>query len=201
MTDRPKFEEIDVERINVREPDGTLRMTISNNARSADPELEGTPLDRTGSRGAGLLFFNDNGTECGGLSYGGHAREDASAGFFFDRFGGDQTVGIQYIEGPDGRYGSAFFVQDRPVVDKQAVIDRIASAPPEQHEAILHEELGPAPMRAAMGRNQDGSSGIYLLDSKGNARIVLTVDASDTPHILLLDAEGNVTYSLPPEDH
>jgi hypothetical protein len=54
-------------------------------------------------------------------------------------------------------------------------------------------------MRAAMGRNQDGSSGIYLLDSKGNARIVLTVDASDTPHILLFDADGNVTFSLPPE--
>lgn len=199
MTERPKFEEIDVERINIREPDGTLRMTISNRTRSADPELEGTPLDRTGQRGAGLLFFNDEGRECGGLSYGGATREEASAGLFFDRHHGDQTVGIQYIEGPDDRYGSVFFVQDRPSVDRDAVIRRVTEAPDDERERILHEELGPAPMRVAMGRNQDGSSGVYVCDSHGRARIVLMVDANDTPQILMLDADGNVRFSLPPE--
>ncbi len=119
----------DVERINIIEADGTLPMTLSNKARSADPTFAGTPLDRSGQREAGLLFFNDLGDECGGPAFGGSAREDATAGLLFDRFGGDQTIGIDYAEGPKG-YGASFFVRERrpelltPCVDWRSQIMR-----------------------------------------------------------------------------
>jgi hypothetical protein len=199
MTERPKFEEIDVERINVREPDGTLRLTISNKARSPDPDLEDTPFDRTGKRDAGLLFFNDIGRECGGLAYGGTQRGDAGAGLFFDRFSSDQTIGVVYTEGPQDKYGASFFVQDRPVMDRDALIARLSAVPADELEAALVKETGNAPMRVAMGRDKDGSAGVFVMDSAGRPRIMLTVDASDNPRILMLDADGNVTFSLPPE--
>ncbi len=57
------FTSIDVERINLREPDGTLRMVLSN--RAAFPGLihKGKERPHPGrTHAAGLLFFNDQGT-------------------------------------------------------------------------------------------------------------------------------------------
>ena len=52
---RPKFEEIDVERINIVEADGKLRMTISNQERVPDPVINGNTYAgaRRGSRARG----------------------------------------------------------------------------------------------------------------------------------------------------
>src|SRR5689334_19601387 len=66
------FDEIDVRRINVREPDGTLRLVISNRARLPGVIVAGKeqpPVDRPQ---AGMLFYNDEGSENGGLVFSGH---------------------------------------------------------------------------------------------------------------------------------
>ena len=69
---RPKlsrFEEIDVQRINLREPDGTLRMTIFSAARAPGMIVKGHEYRHPTRQSAGLLFFNDEGTENGGLIF------------------------------------------------------------------------------------------------------------------------------------
>src|SRR5258706_12394240 len=63
---KTKFTEIDVERINVVEPDGKLRLVISNRARSIGPIYKGKPFGYPGGTRPGLIFFNDEGTENGG---------------------------------------------------------------------------------------------------------------------------------------
>lgn len=65
------FDEITVHRINVVEPDGTLRMVISNHARLPGIIVRGKeqPFDRPQ---AGMIFYNDEGSENGGLIFGGH---------------------------------------------------------------------------------------------------------------------------------
>ena len=65
-----RFEEIDVQRLNVREPDGTLRMVVSNHRLPGVivRGKENPPVDRPY---AGMLFYNDEGTENGGLVFGG----------------------------------------------------------------------------------------------------------------------------------
>src|SRR4029079_6848514 len=67
---RPKFTEIDVERINIVEKNGKLRMTISNKERAPDPVIDGKTASRQGGNDAGMIFFNDKGDECGGLVFG-----------------------------------------------------------------------------------------------------------------------------------
>src|SRR5687767_1962305 len=76
-TTATKFSEIDVERINIREPNGTLRMVISNTARTPGIIWRGVERPHpSGRRSAGMLFFNEEGTENGGLSFGGQRGPD-----------------------------------------------------------------------------------------------------------------------------
>ena len=56
---KQKFEEIDVERINVVEKDGSLKMVISNKERQHPGVMDGKTISRIGrSRPPGILFFN-----------------------------------------------------------------------------------------------------------------------------------------------
>ena len=74
-----QFDEIDVHRINVRELDGTIRMVISNHARLPGVVANGkhnAPVDRPY---AGMLFYNDEGNENGGLVFGGHRKRTATS--------------------------------------------------------------------------------------------------------------------------
>ena len=130
-----KFAEIDVERINVIEKDGKLKMVISNSERQHPGVIDGRTLSRT--RPAGMLFFNDKGDECGGLSFNGDQKDgkaNAGALLAFDRFLQDQTVAIQYGEN-NGQYSAGLRVWDRPdsslgeVVDKLQGIQKMTDGP------------------------------------------------------------------------
>ena len=71
-----KFDVIDVERINVVEPDGKLRMILSNRPRSAGPINKGRPFGYAGGTRPGIIFFNDEGSENGGLTFSGRRLAD-----------------------------------------------------------------------------------------------------------------------------
>src|SRR3979490_3305824 len=66
-----KFQEINVERIKVVEKDGSLRLVISNNERSPGPIERGKPFGSPGGSRAGMIFYNEEGTENGGLVFSG----------------------------------------------------------------------------------------------------------------------------------
>src|SRR5215831_9625613 len=87
------FDEIDVRRINVREPDGTLRLVISNRARLPGVIERGQELPKAERSQAGMLFYNDEGTENGGLVFGGRRNAqgqvaDSGGMLTFDRYAG-----------------------------------------------------------------------------------------------------------------
>src|ERR1700761_3992765 len=69
-----EFDELRVHRIDVVEPDGTLRMVISNKDRLPPVIIQGKEHPENGERRpqAGMIFYNDEGTENGGLIFGGH---------------------------------------------------------------------------------------------------------------------------------
>lgn len=69
---KPHFGEIDVERINVVEKDGHVRMVIANRKRSPGPLYKGRPFGYPGGTRAGLIFYDDEGTEDGGLIFRGN---------------------------------------------------------------------------------------------------------------------------------
>ena len=203
---KTKFEEIDVERINIVEKDGKLRMVISNAERQHPGVIDGRTLER--KRPAGMLFFNEKGDEQGGLSFNGNQAADgkgsASGLLAFDRFNQDQTVAIQYGES-GGRYYSGLRVWDRPdrslgpVVDELKKIEKMGAGP-EKTAAMqkLQEMAAPgASERAFVGRDRENASVVRLNDAKGKTRVKLSVDAAGAPKLEFLDEAGKVTYSLP----
>src|SRR5439155_26686037 len=72
---KPKFDEIDVQRINIIAPNGMPRLVISNAERAPDVIINGKTYHRSGSNEAGMIFYNEEGSENGGMGFSGHTRD------------------------------------------------------------------------------------------------------------------------------
>jgi hypothetical protein len=202
-----RFREINVERINLREPDGKLDLVISSKARFPDPIVGGRTLHRNGDVMPGMIFYNAEGDEDGGLIFGGQKYPDghtrAGAEFLFDQYHQDQTVGITYSE-TDGRRSAGFRVWDRSDRGLATYLDSMMAmrAMPEGPDktALLQSFRSRGLLgteRVFVGKRTDRSSAVVLSDAQGNARIVLAVDSAGAPKIELRDAAGRVLATLP----
>jgi hypothetical protein len=196
-----KFETIDVERINVREPDGTLRIVITSRERLPGAIVAGKEYVHPRSV-AGLLFFNDEGTETGGLTFSGRATESGHAGsgsLTFDQYNQDQVVGVQYID-QDGVRSAGFAVWDRPNVPiatyleaRDSVLRMPQGAGRDSAAWRLQSIMPPAASRLFLGRNRARSTVLNMSDPQGRVRLRLVVDSAGSPRIEFLNAEGVVT--------
>lgn len=203
---RASFDQITVHRINVVEPDGSLRMVVANAAQAPGMFFRGIEYPRPDRRLAGILFLNDEGTENGGLIWDGGKSADGKASshghLSFDNFEQDQVMRIEANQDATGRKSSFIDIWDRPEWSLQPlaglVSDGRLSTTQRQAavEAFLRDKPRPQP-RLFFGRRDDGSAGVVLHDAAGRARIVLRVDADGAPVLKFLDAEGKVLQQLP----
>lgn len=205
-----KFVEIDVERINIVEPDGKLRMVLSNRPRSTGPIYKGKPFGYPGGGRPGIIFFNDEETENGGLTFTGGVGEEgryrASSGFSFDQFNQDQILYLQYID-DNGTRRVGLTVADRAPIDIFGLIqqrDSINQIRDSATRAAAMQELF-APrngeplfaQRVYVGRDAARSAVVNLSDPAGRPRLRLRVDSLGVPSLEFLDDSGRVTSRLP----
>jgi hypothetical protein len=200
-----KLDYVTVHRIDVVDNDGTLRMVISNKDRMHPGVMDGKTIDRPRPV-AGLLFFNDEGDEVGGLTYTGREENGtrrADAGLMFDQLKQDQTIGLSYAEG-NGRRTAGFQVWDRSDSHLSELIEKINAANKIQDKAARDAEMAriraaapPGPRRVFVGKNADKAATVSLADANGKPRLTLTVDASGNPRIEFLDENGKVTARIP----
>lgn len=200
-----KFAEVTVERLNVVDADGTLRLVISNKDRMHPGQMDGKLIDRPRPV-AGLLFFNEEGDEVGGLTFTGrevNGVRQANAGIMFDQYKQDQTIGFSYAEG-NGRRSAGFQVWDRPdsrlseLIEKLNAANKIADrAERDKAIAAVRATAPPAPRRVFVGKNIDRAATVSLADGDGKPRLTLTVDAAGNPRIEFLDATGKIVSRLP----
>ena len=205
---KQKFGEIDVQRINVVEPDGKLDLVISNKALFPAPILGGKTFKRSGTPSPGMLFYNGEGDEDGGLSFDSVKKPDgsyeASAALLFDQYHQDQTVGIMYDE-ENHKRTAGLYVWDRPEMPLSELYPKykeLETAKGAEREAIIAKmrtagELGA--LRGFVGKNSSGEMILRFADGAGHNRIVIGVGKEGNPKIDFLDETGKVTYSLPPE--
>jgi hypothetical protein len=192
--------EITVERINVVDADGTLRMVISNKDRMHPGVIGGKTLQRPRPY-AGFIFFNDQGDEDGGLTYTGrelNGHRTADAGLMFDQLGQDQTIGFDYSE-QDRRRSAGFKVWDRPETPLVDLVDKLNAAnaiqdPARRRAAIadLRANAPKAAQRVFVGKSEDRTASVKLSDAQGHTRLDLEVAADGTATIAFLDASGKV---------
>src|SRR5207244_4207681 len=93
-----RLDELTVQRLNVVDANGTLRLVLSNKDRMHPGVIDGKTLNRPRPV-AGLLFFNDVGDEVGGLTFTGQVVDGqprADSGLTLDQWKQDQTIAIQY---------------------------------------------------------------------------------------------------------
>lgn len=213
MPQKQRFTELDVERINVVEPDGRLRLTISNHSRLPDPVIGGKsyPLRGGNAQGsAGMIFFNDEGNENGGLTYSGARTAQghrASGGLSFDQFNQDETVTLTYSDN-NGRRSAGLAITDRPDVSIQAFAeslmgirglpdgpDKTRRMEQFRRDAAARGEAGAR--RLFAGKDTDKNAIVTLADPKGRPRLRLAVDSLGAAKIEFLDENGHVTRRIP----
>ncbi len=198
---KASFDEIDVKRINLVEPDGTIRMVISNRADFPGLIVKGKeyPHDR---QTAGMLFFDDEGTENGGLVFGGSKDKDGKVQSWghlsFDRYMGDQVMVLNAEEMDGQRHAGIEFV-DEPDVPLNLVTDALQLSP-DQRKSKLRELFSgnnKPQQRAYLGRKFDQSSALELEDAQGRDRILISVAANGNPTMKFLDEQGKVIEEFP----
>jgi hypothetical protein len=203
-----KFEEINVERINVVEKDGKLKMVISNKALQHPGQIDGIYYkEREGKRAAGMIFFSERGDEIGGLTFGGNDGQGQFGSLTFDKFRSDQTVQFIHTEDKDGNYFAGLRMNDQylPIADylkKMEEINKLptkeaAEAATKEYMAKLQEKGLLGGNRLSIGRTRDKASFIGLKDAKGKSRIEISVEENGNPKLNFLDENGKVIYSLP----
>jgi hypothetical protein len=207
--DAHSFAEITVERINIIEPDGTLKLVISNSDRQVEATISGETIPIERVRPAGLIFFNDDGDEIGGIAFGGD-QSQGYAGIMFDQFKQDQVIGLSHQEfttqAGERRTASGLTAWDRPIdmtlietLERIEVIQAMED-PAEQAAAMeaLQDDGGLGAPRMFMGRGSDGDANVFLMDGRGRPRLRLFVNAEGEASIHFLDEAGEVVRAIGP---
>lgn len=192
---KEKLDEIDVQRINIVEPDGMLRMVISNKAAFPGAIIKGKEYPHEDRKTAGILFFNEEGTENGGLIFGGSKDKDGKVASYghlsFDRYEQDQVLNLDASEdGTHKRSGLSI------VDDPDWSITQLLDTPKAQWKDFLATHPLPH-QRIYLGRTDDKSAVLKLKDPDGHDRIIIQVTADGSPILQFLDAAGKVTTELP----
>jgi len=205
---KTSFEEIDVQRINVVEPDGTVKLVLSSKALFPGILYKGKEYPHPNRKTAGILFFNDEGTENGGLIYGGAKDANGKVSSYghlsFDQYDQDQVFTIDASE-EQGNRSVRLSVWDRPdysIAELLALQDRIKNMSEDQQKAesskffSQHESAHP---RLFLGKSDNGSVSLRLNDKQGRERLILEVAPDGSPVVRFLDQNGQETGRLPIE--
>jgi hypothetical protein len=91
--------ELNVEKLNICESDGTIKMSLFNSKNIPSMILEHEdilPGHRANDGVSGIMFYNNEGDECGGLIYGSELDDAGEVtmgmSLTFDKYKKDQVV-------------------------------------------------------------------------------------------------------------
>jgi hypothetical protein len=204
-----RFEQISVERINIIEKDGSIKMIIANKKLLPPAIMNGRILSKNPkpNRGPGMLFYNEEGDEIGGYLFGGGKGEGNYGHISMDQYKQDQVIRMKYSEQMDGdeRLSSAgIVVQGQPANIKSdeivAFYDSIATISDNDLRRKLIKEFRSkleTSNSLFVGKSQDNAYGLFLTDKNNKERLNLYVDKDGKPRLEFLDSTGKVFYMLP----
>jgi hypothetical protein len=205
-----RFDEIDVQRINIREPDGKLRMVLSDKARSTGPIAYGKPFGYPGGTRPGIIFFNDEETEDGGLVFEGkteNGKYAAGAQLSFDQYNHDQVMTLAYADQNGDRHvGLVMGERSGPMVHARASqldsINRLQDGPAKDSaKRALFAPINGVPQfapRVFVGRRDNGNAALVLMDRQGRPRLRLVVDSLGSARMEFLNDSNRVVRSITP---
>jgi hypothetical protein len=206
MVRNQTFGIITARRINIVEPDGTIRLTISNRADFPGAWNRKKEYPRPDRReAAGMLFMSEEGSEQGGFIWGASQLPDGSiqnhAHLSFDQYEENQIFAIDAgQEGKDEFSRITMTDQgDFPIEEKRKANEEIEKLPANDQDAAWDKFFASHRhdiRRLALGRDRDGSVGLELRDQNGRVRLALTVRPNGEPLLQFLNEDGKVVREL-----
>lgn len=169
------FDTLTVQRINVVDPDGKMRLIIANSARLPGAIVHGKSYPRSVNDAAGVLFLDSKGEEMGGIALA-KLRDNDVANLIFD-YTYQPTDGIKILkeESADGTKWRAAF----DIFDRRPYTGAVASSQGVQRISLA---------------DQNQNAELVVSDPQGHPRIRIGVDAAGTPAITMLSADGKEVY-------
>jgi len=194
-----KFKTIDVERINIVEKNGDLKLVISNSEMQHPGQINGKPLPNR-QRPAGMIFFNSFGDECGGLIYDAFDKE-AGLILSVDKFKDDQIMQLQYMENPEikkRKYGLQLwdFPKDGTFDARMESFAKIEKMMSKEEKTNAYKKMKQDSLlsneRLFVGKRMNNEFGVFINDDTGKPRIKLYIDQNNNPKMEFLNEEGKV---------
>ena len=157
-----------------------------------------------------MIFVNDEGSEMGGLIFGGLKDKDGKVQnhghLSFDQYEQDQIFAIDSGREDQEKF-SAIRIGERGDYPIQEAYDeslRIDKLPKDQQDAewkkFFSTHTGDA-NRIYLGRSPDKSASLRIKDADGHERLVMRVEANGDPVIQFLDAAGKITNEFSAAKH
>jgi len=206
MVRNANFGIITARRINIVEPDGTVRLTLSNRADfpgAWNRHKEYSRPDRT--EAAGLLFMSEEGTEQGGLIWGASQLPDGTieshGHLSLDQYEENQVFAIDAGQEGKNKFSKITIADqgDYPIAEKRKANEGIQKLPDGEQDEAWNKFFATHRhdvKRLVLGRSPDGSVGLDLRDASGKVRISLAVQADGKPSLNFFDDSGKVVKSL-----
>ena len=199
---KQKFKEISVERINVVEPNGDLKMVISNSERQHPGMFDGEVLmDR--KRPPGMIFFNEEQDEVGGLVYSGNEEDGMGVALSVDQYKNDQVMQMLYERYKNGKQQYGLNIWDRAdhltlpeMVKTLDSLKKVEGITKQKIGSVLKDKNKGEPISAQRlftGKNVNEQVGVFINDEYGNPRIKIYIDENNQPKFELLDEDGEKT--------
>lgn len=207
-----KLDELTAKKITIIGEDGSPRMVLSNETRQTSGRMDGKPAPER-KRPAGIIFFNNEGDECGGIIFQAKKKNGkliSGMSFTMDQYKDDQVVQIlnseQYADGKSNiqrgliinQYpsGTSMVERNKKIEEIQKIKDKKERT--EKLREVWQKEG--AKGRLFLGKTDANSSGLFLRDPEGKPKLRIYVDENGDPKIETIDDKGMVKDFLKKED-
>jgi hypothetical protein len=202
------YDEITTKRINLVGEDGSLRMVISNENRQHSGRMNGKDLEKR-ERPAGIIFFNTEGDECGGLIYKSKTENGVTKSgmsFTMDQYKEDQVIQLLNDESfKDGKsniqrglsineYPNGSTLEAR--TNKLKELEKIENETERKKKIREFYNKEGVKQRVFIGRTAGNSSGLFLAGTDGKLKMMIYVDDKGNPKIETFDSTGGTKNHL-----
>jgi hypothetical protein len=214
LVSRQRVKLLEAERINIREANGILKAALSNSAGFN----EGQRAEQSAVKFAGLMFYNQEGQEEGGLVYSGKeipGGQDGDVTLTMDQFRQDQDVYLHHEEHKDAqsrRIEDGLTISSRPdwtnINEEYSIYGQMDSLSAEQRDELRLKSLQEGKIsinsrlffgvrRGVKDNVSYDDTGVFIKNRWGQTAIKLYVDYDNKPHFEVYDRLGRtVVYEL-----
>lgn len=207
-------ETLNAGRINIREKDGTLKAVLSNSAGFNEGQRA---ADGKGPAFSGLMFYNEEGAEEGGLVFQGKATpqgQDSDVTLTMDQYKQDQNVYLNHSEHKDAEgisISDGLQINSRPdwtlANNEYATYKLLGNLRPGQKDAATLDALRQGIIstrrlfygikRGVKNKLAYDDAGLFIKNRLGRDAIRIYVDYENKPHFEVYDELGRAkVYEL-----